>query len=788
LATVLVLAAVAGASATPGQLDPSFGVHGIGGGELGPHYAESRFEAVAEEPDGSLLATRDGTVRRYLANGTLDPGFAPQNSELPPAEATQADGKRLVAQDSGQEGKIRRLNPDGTPDTSFNGGTSEPTASYWVRIIVPLPSGQILVAGTADRLLGRSGLEYRTGLSRLNADGTLDRGFGDHGSVYLLNEDVGYVSGLVPQQDGSVLVIGSSAAFRLTAAGKLDPGYRAGGRAGQAVIGFRALPGGAIALAGTIEGVDGEGARDFFVAHYGPGGELDPSFAGGRGFATADFGGVDVARSVLWNEDGSVLVGGSTTSSDSACVALRECGQAPALARFDAAGNLDPGFGSDGLLRIEQLAGPVRPFGQGGVTAMAARRDGGVVAAGAAAPEASVAFLAAIAADGTLERNFGSAGVVREENPQPSYQGGGPMAIANDGKILVGGQTTAGPGETAALLRFSPIGKIDSGYGAEPGFARLSAIEFVIAVAVERSGAAVVLGRGGKLVRVTAGGLIDSSFGAGGVVALDRPRDHFEALAVLPGGKILLAGTRHWHGRRSRMLVARLLRSGSPDPSFGKGGFAVVGCRRQGRCGANRIAVQPDGRILLAGRVQKTGATASYFAKPSRLAVARVLPRGTPDRGFGDAGLTTLRAGYYSTATTLALTGRKILVAGWSSSAGSPHEALLLRYLPNGTLDHGFGERGIASRSGAGDPSAVLPTSKRIVILTKHGPRPALTFRYDGTSDTAFAPPLLGRKHKIASGFEGALQGSRAVVAWTEVKGPNPSSPTLVQLARLRNR
>ena len=155
LAAVLVLVAAAGASATPGQLDPSFGVRGIGGGKLGPHFAETSFEAVAEEPDGSLLATRDGNVRRYLANGTLDLGFAPQSSELSPAEATQADGKRLVAQDTG--GEIRRLNPDGTPDTSFNGGTSEPTASYWVRIIVPLPSGQILVAGAADRPVGKSG-------------------------------------------------------------------------------------------------------------------------------------------------------------------------------------------------------------------------------------------------------------------------------------------------------------------------------------------------------------------------------------------------------------------------------------------------------------------------------------------------------------------------------------------------------------------------------------------------------------------------------------------------------
>jgi uncharacterized delta-60 repeat protein len=419
---------------------------------------------------------------------------------------------------------------------------------------------------------------------------------------------------------------------------------------------------------------------------------------------------------------------------------------------------------------------------------MAARRGGGVVAAGSAGPEGSVAFLAAIAAAGTLDPSFGSAGIVRETSPEPSYQSGGPVAIATDGKILVGGGTTAGPGEPAALFRFSPNGQLDPDYGPESGFARLPASNRVLALAVERSGAAVVLRSGGELTRVTAGGDVDSSFGAGGSVPLNRPHDHFEALAVLPHGKILVAGASHWHERRSQMLVARLLRSGRPDPSFGREGFATIGCRRQGRCAANRIAVQPDGRILLAGRVQKTGATALYARKPSRLAVARMLPGGTPDHGFGDAGLTTLRAGYHSTATALALTGGRILVAGRASSPGPSVDALLLRYLPNGRLDRRFGERGVVRQSGAGSPSAVLPTPGRIVIVTRDGPRPALAFRHDGGPDTAFARLRLSGKDKLASGFEGALQGKTAVIAWTAVKGPHPSSQTLVQLVRLRNR
>lgn len=769
---------VAGASA---GLDRSFGARGFGGGELGPHYAQTSFGAVVEQPGGLLLAAREEVMRRYLPNGALDPGFAPQRVESPPPEATQPDGKRLVRGADG--GTVLRFNADGSPDHGFHGGVSERVASYWVRFIVPLPSGKILVAGEADRPSGRSGLEYRTGLSRLNADGTLDRSFGN-GSVYVPYERTHAVLGLVPQPDEAVLVVGRKATVGLTAAGEPDEGFGVGGTTGPPgteAVGFKPLPGGGFSLAGTIGGTT---TSDFFLARYGPEGGLDPAFAEGRGMAIADLGAADVAASARWEGDGSVLIGGATTARNPACEEVEGCLGAPALVRFSADGTLDRGFGGGGAVRLDPLAGTAGRGGIGAVGTVAARGAGGYFLAGSAAPERTTAFLAAVAADGTLDPSFGSGGIVRETRTERSYQYGGPVAVGRDGKILVGGATTAGYGEPAAVFRYTPNGKVDTAYGAEPGFARLGGIGGILDIAVARSGAAVVLGWGGELIRVTPAGAIDPRFGSGRPVALDRPRDAFRSVAVQENGKVLVAGTSNWHGRRSRMIVARLLPDGGLDPSFGRGGFAVVGCRRRGRCGANHLAVQPDGRILLAGRIQKTGATAQYHSKPSRLAVARLHADGRPDRGFDGNGVAALRVGYHAVARAIAWSRDGILVAGRVGSRRGERQTLLLRYRPNGRLDGRFGRKGIVRGPGE-EPVAVLPTPGRIFVLDEEGPVAVRGFAPNGRPELSLPSRRLTRGSKWSAQFDAALQGGKPVLAWTMIKGPNPSSRSQIELARL---
>ncbi|HZO06736.1 MAG TPA: hypothetical protein VFB52_10130 [Solirubrobacterales bacterium] len=782
---LLCFCLVAQAGTAGGGLDRAFGVRGFGGGELGPHHVTTSFGAVAEQPDGSLLVTRDETRRRYLADGTLDPGFPPQKVEPSPLEVTLPDGRRLVRGKA--SGTIARLNPDGTPDPSFHGGESEPTASYFPRYFVPLPSGQILVAGEANRLVGKSGLEYRTGVSRLNADGTLDRSFGDAGLVFVPTDATGYLLDLVGEPDGGGILIGYGGAVRLTPAGALDPSFGSGGVAavpGGSTVSVNLLPGGGFAIAGTVR--DGSTpAADLFVAQFGASGQLDTSFAAGKGIAVADLGGTDTAGAVRWEDDGSVLVGGAATARNPACEAVESCVEQPVLVRFGAAGVLDPALGGDGVVRLDPLAGPAGRFGTGGVAAISPRGAGGYFLGGSAAPERTTAFLAAIGADGALDPAFGSAGIVRETRSVPSSEGSGPVVVAADGTILVGGSTTAGYGKPAAVFHYTRDGKLDPAYGGEPGFARLSGIDRVLDIAVARSGAAIVLGSGGELTRVTADGRIDPGFGSGLPVRFERPKDAFNSIALLPDDRVLVAGTANWHGDRSRMLVARFLPDGRLDRSFGRGGFAAVGCARRGRCAVNQIVAQPDGRILLAGRIQKSGAKAQYMQKPSRLAVARLRADGRPDRSFSGDGVVNLRLGYHATAREIAWSRRGILVAGRVGARSGERETVLLRLRFGGSLDRGFGRGGIVRRPEPSETVALLSTPRRIFVVFEEGPRAVLGFDPAGHLDYSLPSRRLRRGSKWSIYPEAALQGRKPILVWSMFKGPNPTSPSQIELARL---
>ena len=85
--------------------------------------------------------------------------------------ALQADGKILIGGhfiNMGDCFHVCRLNPDGTPDTSFN-----PGADGFVWAIAVQADGKILVGGAFSMLGGTT----RGSIGRLNPDGSLDTSF-----------------------------------------------------------------------------------------------------------------------------------------------------------------------------------------------------------------------------------------------------------------------------------------------------------------------------------------------------------------------------------------------------------------------------------------------------------------------------------------------------------------------------------------------------------------------------------------------------------------------------------
>jgi uncharacterized delta-60 repeat protein len=151
-------------------------------------------------------------------------------------------------------------------------------------------------------------------------------------------------------------------------------------------------------------------------------------------------------------------------------------------------------------------------------------------------------------------------------------------------------------------------------------------------------------------------------------------------------------------------LEDRLTPSGGQlDPTFGSGGIVNV----PNGASADAVAVQPDGKVVIAGGVARS--RAGY----SSISVQRLKRDGTLDTTFNGTGSVTIQTGSSDYATSVALQpDGKILVGGHAlSSNGSTGESLVARLNANGTLDTTFGSKGLWLSSAAG-------VVKKLAVLT----------------------------------------------------------------------
>src|SRR5579862_6280501 len=133
----------------------------------------------------------------------------------------------------------------------------------------------------------------------------------------------------------------------------------------------------------------------------------------------------------------------------------------------------------------------------------------------------------------------------------------------------------------------------------------------------------------GGAVSAYADGALDPSFGQGGsVIGTFPPNGWISDAARAPDGSIVVAGG---SGDVSALALSRFSADGALDTSFGSGGVALLGGGFQDW--GLTIAVQPDGRIVVAGYRQET------IAGLSEGLVARFLANGQLDPSFGSGGV-----------------------------------------------------------------------------------------------------------------------------------------------------
>src|ERR1043166_6828023 len=134
----------------------------------------------------------------------------------------------------------------------------------------------------------------------------------------------------------------------------------------------------------------------------------------------------------------------------------------------------------------------------------------------------------------------------------------------------------------------------------------------------------------------TTTGNLDQSFGTGGTVRTDFAGniDQANAVAIQPNGQIIAAGSSFSNSKTVEdFIVARYNANGTLDKRFGKNGKITTDFFRNVDS-ISAIAIQPDGRIVVAGFAQLGGSGGA----PRVFALARYRSDGQPDTSFGNGG------------------------------------------------------------------------------------------------------------------------------------------------------
>ncbi len=271
------------------------------------------------------------------------------------------------------------------------------------------------------------------------------------------------------------------------------------------------------------------------------------------------------------------------------------------------------------------------------------------------------------------------------------------------------------------------------------------------AVAIQSNGKIVAAGystdSGGNndfsLSRYNSDGTLDLSFDADGKVTTDILGNDDEArtVAIQSDGKIVVAGTAYNSTNTSNdFALARYNPNGSIDTTF-SGNGKVVTDFLGGSDQVTAVAIQSDGKIVAAG----------YTAGTSRgnFALARYNPNGSLDTTFSSDGKVITDFGVSALGYGVAIqSDGKIVVVG-SVETGNEDFALA-RYNPNGSLDTTFSGDGEVTTDffGSYDEaySVAIQSDGKIVAAgyAYHGATTSDDFalaRYlsDGSLDTTFS-------------------------------------------------
>jgi len=396
-------------------------------------------------------------------------------------------------------------------------------------------------------------------------------------------------------------------------------------------------------------------------------GDLDASF-GNNGIVVTSHSEFDQINEIVIQPDGKIVAAGT-----SGTLPFLPFFESPALdilvVRYNINGSLDSTFGSGGIVTTDLGAND-------NALSVALQADGKIVVAGRGSPNNVSGFtVVRYNTNGSLDTTFGSGGIVT--TPTGEFSAAQDLAVQSDGKIVVTGSGSLG----ITVVRYNTDGSLDNTFNDDgitrelpPGF-EVFRINVAWGIALQTDGKIVVAGESIDnsqnigtddflLLRYNPDGSLDSTFDGDGLVLTEFATRQNSArdIVIQPNGKILAAGSSFQDGG-SLVALARYNTDGSLDTSFDSDGIVVGATNSSDRYIANALALQSDGKILVAGdSLDSSGILV--------LTVSRYNSDGSSDTTFGGDGIVTTSFGTHTTATAVApQTDGRIVAAGYTNFA-----------------------------------------------------------------------------------------------------------------------
>lgn len=357
------------------------------------------------------------------------------------------------------------------------------------------------------------------------------------------------------------------------------------------------------------------------------------------------------------------------------------CALALPVAAEAAPGDLDPSFGSHGIVATKSSAGSSAYALPGGELLVGSRNAAGEN------------VLVKLSSRGERVESFGTGG----ELAMPPGSEINDVAVDEMGRIVVAGSK----GGAIYAARFTADGSTDQSFG-DGGSEAFPSTGSAERVAIGPGGSITAAGLGGGnafVARLTSNGEIDSGFGQDGVVATDLTPYFVEALEVADDGSVYAA-----FGGKSAVntldsTVLRLTPQGTEDPSWAADGRLEILSTS-----IADLAVTAERVVVLSTYL--VPAIACLKTCASRAHIVGYALDGSADRQFNDAAAKLGSIGPESirefAPQSLSIDGRsRIVVAGgWKYEGyGGPFfsDAAITRLLPSGEPDTGVGTDGLAS-------------------------------------------------------------------------------------------